>query len=694
MNFYYYYKKTCYMLDKHDKLIFICGLMYALCWLLVAPIEFTGDSQDYLGLAHMLLGKSADGMMPPIYRTPGYPLLLILTGAVTPGTFTPLLLIQALFAALTPIFIYRILCPYSQRMALVSTLITILIGITTVHVSQIMSEQLFIILLFFGLSLTIKIINKTNLSSNSFYWLGVTFAVMNSVRPIAWPIFWLFMIIITWALWREKLLLKLWKNIASTALLFMALMSIWAIAYDALFSIGAQYSPLTPLKAGSDSRLDCYLYELPFNEAYFAPWKQRVEHITEDPASFGNLHDRPEMTKIYNIILKYIIKNKKTIWAENSSYSYQLYGKYKNQPEQLARQIFASPNYTYANFIRVAMEKSTSNKERLSLYYNAAKEVGRNWPQRWFELWKQTPFLSFTGPSSGAGVNQFLLAYTSLHHFLKTHDDNSYRSSNSSIVNNNNGPATRFLYDTLTSALKNNPELWKGTGDPFGLYIDKPEALPNYLISKPSQGHAWSIEVILWDLMGYTTMSHLLNEVANEAFSIQKEARVLRSWVMTLMVAAGPGYANFDDLRPELAPINFWRTIETPLLSHLQKKELQITNQFHQKTNVIYLKIMQFGYFLFYLCKPFFLFIGIASFAVLWCCKRSLIIPLILMLPYLISTIIYGMLFNDQPRYTDPTLLLPFIVTCIALPDYLCIWNGRRKKNIDALKIYYRQTNF
>lgn len=668
------------MLSKYEWMLFIFSLSFALYWLMVAPIEFTGDSQDYLGLAHMILGKSAQGMMLPLYRTPGYSILMALTGAVIPGTFIPLVLIQALFAAVIPVIVYRILIPYGPRIAAIVALIVVLTGTTTVHASQIMSEQWFIFILFIGLSLAIRIIRDFSASQQTlFYWLAITFAAMNMVRPIAWPIFWLILLTIVWDLRYDGRLTKLWKSALGSALLFMIFMTVWGLLDDVFMSSGARYSPLVQSRVSGDSRLQTYLYDLPFNEAYFDPWKQRVKNITKDPTSFGTLKDRPAMAKIRNIVLQQIINDQNMLLRDQSKYPYQLFGKFANQPKQLVDRIFTFPNYVYANYVHSAVVKSVSKKDRLTLYYAAAEEAGRSWPKRWLALCRNQPLLSFTGPSSGTGVNQFLLAYTSLRHSIPKIEDYNYNSLNPSAVNEKNGPATRFLFTTLTEALRNNPELWRGT-NPFGLYVDKPEELTNFLITHPSLDYSWSIEVMLWDLMGYHTMSLLVDQVANETFSLHVKPHILRAWVMVLMVVAGPGYVNFDDIRPEFAPRAFWAELETSLMTDRQKQELQTTQRFNHQHSANWLVPVQWGYFLFYLCKPLFLLTSVIILAILWSRKRPMVVPLVLMLPYLVSVAIYGWLFTAQPRYTDPTLLLPFIVTCMGLPECLRIWKERQYK--------------
>ncbi|MDP3705997.1 MAG: hypothetical protein Q8R24_08830 [Legionellaceae bacterium] len=423
------------------------------------------------------------------------------------------------------------------------------------------------------------------------------------------------------------------------------------------------------------------------HEAFFMSFcpksKSHISCASKEASTVNPLENRPAMTKIYNIILTYLIHNKDAFLSKDSVYPYQLFGQYAADPKQLADKIFAWPNYSYANFVRTIIEQSVPQKKKLALYYAAAKEIGHNWPYRYIIQWQKNPGLLFTGPSHGGGPSKFLLAYTSLRHYFPDPSLNHYRSS----VTKDNGPATQFLFTTLTDALRNNPELWKDTDTLFGRHINNPDALSNYIITHANQRYAWNITVMLWDIMGYDTASRLLDQVADEAFASRKNPLFLRIWETLLMVIAGPGCIEFDHLGPQFGQVEIYDYLETPQLSTQEKTEMK-TMKSHYQT--FYSKLqhpIQLGYFLFYLMKPFFFITSIMALAILWSKKCSLSIPIALMLPYGISVFIYGSLFTALPRYTDPTLLLPMIITCLALPECLKIWVDRKQERQMSLYI-------
>ena len=671
MTRFYWPQATIFTLQKSEWGIILFGLVYALYWLMVSPIQYTGDSEGYLGVARMLLGKSPHGMAP-IFRSPGYPILLILTGSVIPGTFNVLLCTQAVMAAIIPWIVYRILIPYSPYIALITAITVVLTGTTTVHISQIMTESLFTLLLFIGLSIAIKLARTTYIKPMLFYWLAIVFAALNSVRPIAWFIFWVFLLLFTWILWHKNSLIHLWKSIMGSAILFMSLMCAWGIADDVFLSSGAQYSPQALLRVPDDNNLEVYLYDLPFIEAYFTPWVRRIELVFQSPIELNVLQDKPGMAKIRNIVLEQLIKDKKKFSQNIIIYPFHLFAKYADKPQELADRMFALPNYDYANYIHAAIKHSLSKEQRLALYNAVAKESGRSWPRRWLSMWFNNPLLPLMGPSHGNGPQNFLLAYTSLIHYL------SEPPTYSSLINNNNGPATKLMLTSLTESLRNHPETWRGTNSIFSPYLERPDALIEILSQIPNQQYAWDIASLLWNTLGYNTMSNLLNQVANETFIAHKIPLILRIWDTILMVAAGPGYIDLNHLGPKLGQVEIYDYLETPQLAKRQKSELRSTQQRYQITYRNWQLPVAWGYFLFYLCKPLFLLTSIISLAILWTRKHAMIVPIILMLPYITSVAIYGIFFTALPRYTDPTLILPFIVTMLAIPDCYRIYNERR----------------
>ena len=639
--------KISQLLTRHEWLLFALGLTYALFWQSITPIQYTGDSDSYLSAAQMLLGHAVG--MPPIFRPPGYPLFLLFTGAVVPGTFIVVLFLQSLFAGLIPILIYRIIAPEGPCIALVAAIISIVSGVVTVHTPQIMTEPLFTFLLFLGITIAIKLVRNPNGLPNSIYWFAGVFAFLNMVRPIGAPMFWLMLAVICGVWCYRGAWPRLWKKAAGAALIFIAVMTVWTMADDILFSTGARYSPLNVAKVGVDNRVITYLYDLPFNESYFDIWARRVAHPEVDPATFASLADRPAMAKIRDVVRAHIAAHQGELKAKNMNRD--LFGKLASRPEELVHRMFAEPNYVYANYVRAAIETDVTQDQRLKLYHQAAKEAGYSFPMRWFKHFSLKSIL--LGPSHGSGASVFLLAYTA-----------------SPPIKATDGTATRLMFDALGSILKTQPELWS-TFNKDEIFYDKykndTDGLIAMLLADPNQEYAWFMQVMLWDLMGYDTSSDLMGKVGYETYHRNPEKIFFRDWEMLLFTAAGPG-ADISG-RKIFSEADIYGYLETPEMRSQEIKEVRATHARYQAPYPAWQNMTKTIYIWFYILKPVFLILSLIALGVLWV-RGHFNATLMLIIPYGISVGIYGLLFTSLSRYLDPAINIPIMLICWGLASW------------------------
>lgn len=650
------------LLGRNEWILFFLGLAYALFWQAITPIQYTGDSDSYLGVAHMLL-MQLPTQQAPIFRPPGYPLFLALTGAVVPGTFTFTLWAQALLAGILPVLIYRIMAPDGRRIAFAAAIVSIAGGTMTAHTPQIMTECLFTLLLFLGIAVAVRMARRPEAIKREWIWLALAFAAANTVRPIAGPMFWAILLVLCVS-WRNGgLWPRLWRKAAAGALLFIGLMTSWIIVDDVIFSIGARYSPLTPARVGNDSKLQTYLYDIPFHEAYFEPWARRVAYPDADPAAFGSLADRPAMAKIREIVREYLLTHLDQVKAQSSSYPRHLFGQFAKNPEALVDRMFSEPNYAYANYIRAALETTLSPEKRWKIFHEAAKDAGRNWPWRWVA---RSPLSFLFGPSRGSGPSHFLIAYT---------------SRPPVPIRIENGPATRLMMHTLADILHHSPELWHPmkSDSRFGPFVGHPETLIETMMKNPNPQYAWFMNVMLWNLMGYDKASELMNRVAFEAYALHPLPLMARNLEMTLMVAAGPSIRiNNDPADSGFAPIEIYGYLETPQLQARQLEEIRTARDRYGPSYRTWRKVTNELYRWFHMLKPFFFCASLMALGILWAQNR-LLIPALLIIPYSISVLIYGILFTSLPRYVDPTLIIPVMITLLALPACAKLIRERRE---------------
>src|SRR6185312_4510158 len=111
-------------------------------WALINPIGYTSDSTTYVQLAEYLAQKS-----PPstflFFRTPGYPLLLMLGGLPWTRSFVGILWIQALMAVSIPVLFYRTVHLYYPRPAFIFSVLLIATLVPVAYAKDVMPDQSF-----------------------------------------------------------------------------------------------------------------------------------------------------------------------------------------------------------------------------------------------------------------------------------------------------------------------------------------------------------------------------------------------------------------------------------------------------------------------------------------------------------------------------------------------------------------------
>ncbi len=665
--------------DRRSCLLFAAAFAYALLWQAITPLQYNGDSSSYYNLASMLLGGSSYGM-PLIYRSPGYPFLLALTG-VTFGIFHMLLLAQALFAGGIALLMYQIMRPESPRMAFVATLVAILSGVIVVHSSQVMTESLFMFLLFLGLWLAAKLVRGPIKLWRTLAWFTIVFAALNTVRPITGPIFWVMLLGFAALCWQRGIWHDVRRYVIRAALLYMALMMGWVIADDVVFAVGARYSPSNSYRVADDSYLTAFRYDRPFTEAYYDNWRRRVEQPEMDATTLGTLADRPVMAKVRDVVKAHLVKHQQEIMTQPEHYPPQLFGAAARNPDALVARMFAEPNPTYADYVRNAVATSVPTAERLQLFDEAANEAGRDWAAR---IFYRSPKSFFMGPVRGNGAMWFALAFGPLR-FYEPHANWQRFAAIPSLVDASNGPASQLMLATLTQVLRNHPEFWVNPADKrFAPFKNNPEGLVQSMLAKPTYEHAWFITNMLWQTMGYDHASALLGMVADETFAKYRQAKLLRQWTTTLMVVAGPGEVEFDTGLTHIAQAEIYAYSEAPELKPSHLEQLRAARVRYAEPYLSWQAPTQTLLRWFYYLKPVFFITSMLAIVLLWARGKSVVVPLMLLLPYAASTLVYGMLVTPLVRYTNPTILLPMMVSMMALPTLMEVvreqWKARKHR--------------
>src|SRR5260370_17179714 len=101
---------------------------------------FVKDSLVYYEVGGWISGHDVSAI--PTFITPGYPLLLVVTGVTGLNTFAGLLLVQGAMAVTIPLLIYGSMRLIAPRVAFVTGLLAILLLVPFVWSKTVMSEQL------------------------------------------------------------------------------------------------------------------------------------------------------------------------------------------------------------------------------------------------------------------------------------------------------------------------------------------------------------------------------------------------------------------------------------------------------------------------------------------------------------------------------------------------------------------------
>ena len=148
-----YYKiafKNSFSFSKFEKILIIISFFFQSLYLLFIPLGFECDAATYYQYAKAFLLQ--EGFYVNFDRPPLYPLMIVFSGAVLPGTFLGLIILHAFFGVASVILFNRILLFFcSKSSAFWGTLVLIFSGIAFSNAKLIMAEQSFIF--FFLLSI-------------------------------------------------------------------------------------------------------------------------------------------------------------------------------------------------------------------------------------------------------------------------------------------------------------------------------------------------------------------------------------------------------------------------------------------------------------------------------------------------------------------------------------------------------------
>ncbi len=607
--------------------LLLLGTVVEAIWLATQHIGFTVDSREFYELALWLSGHAPANYSLPTYRAPGYPFFLILTGVPSFNTLTGLLLAQAAMAIAIPILIYGSMRLIAPRVAFVTGLCAVLLLVPFAYSKSVMTEQLFLFLLFVLIYLVAHYLARGD--ARSVYLLAVCAIALLLTRPVA------------------NLLFVLVLGVAFLAHPRQYRHHLLALGFVFVCVVG--WSNVRALWAYEDlqgTRLDRFAL-LMLHEVYFAgaaATGQSAEPVFR--AEYG-----PASAAVVQGVRTFA-RDHPDAWVTRQPEPY--FGAYRNDPDAFATAVLTQPRKPYFAIVPLAMEtvygaepgRGDDATNRLLL--QAAAETMRARPQVGLAfLWKR---LSGSTTSVG-GQGIFFNAYVSAQYY----GGGSLYDGRQPLVRPTNGPATRELLETVAEYLALYPQAWQDRlpFEMFGAFKDDPAALIENILARPHYDYA----LFLWNvgdsLKGPDASPRLFLNAAYEAFRV-RPAGLLVFMDNLLMYLVGPQVWYDSGYRLSALPVTFLATDDRELPEALQQElhdawspaNRQLTNRFWR----------YFGWLRLAADSALFL---LALVTGLYAWRGPIRLPfLFLMSVVLYQALVVSLLYEPRSRYVDATILV------------------------------------
>lgn len=130
----------CLVSNRYVVWLLLFSMFFQAAFLLASPIGFECDAAMFYNYAKAIIfiGRSASD-----YRPPAFPLFLLITGQIWPGTFLITLFLQLVMGILIPILVFQTLKHFGNSFAVIGAILTLFSTISYNYSTLILSDQLF-----------------------------------------------------------------------------------------------------------------------------------------------------------------------------------------------------------------------------------------------------------------------------------------------------------------------------------------------------------------------------------------------------------------------------------------------------------------------------------------------------------------------------------------------------------------------
>lgn len=550
---------------------------FALVWVFSQHLTFTSDSETYLQYAHWLTGR--DNISPHWYlRTPGLPLLLIISGVVHLGTFKGFMLLQAAISISSVCLAYAIIKIYQPKYALIGGWLFAVSCVPFTFSSAVMTENINIccfLLLAYGL-----------LSSGGrprMLWLAVIANILLFLlKPGNYFIFLISFIFLSFYS-RSKLtdLLRLTIPYIVVMMLYITCFSLLKLSHPGLEGMSAIFQGIravayAPYKHGfnhiygkanqeiTDAVTDTNILYMPNGENYniltsdlvkkynksaaekiilkasmevyaanpMMIWHWLVNFVGASANNYtGQMLFYPYMLKCNNIAivsagngpktalllehLRNYIHKRESIW---SAWEQPIFNDFAGNPDKLLENIFMRPNHVYHWFIWQALDREVGPTEASKIFMGASMEGFQKYPKAML-VFVRDLLSYFLGPDIEYATGDKIIKLPNAQLGAK----NSY-----------NLLSSRMTAEIQNAYIPFNPDMWSSLHNKLGwLWLTlKPIifvlALFTLVASKNTE--MWKSVVLCWMLSLYNAF--VVTIFADPFFRFSAI-----SWVLTALVA-------------------------------------------------------------------------------------------------------------------------------------------------------------
>ncbi len=613
----------------------LLAITVAIAWAVIVPIAFYTDSWGYY-LYAKFIGIQAGGALPS-HRTPGYPLMVLLTGVTKLDSLAVLLAAQFLMAVAMPVLAYLAVEPFSRKAAITCGVVTTITMLPFIYQKWVMTEQPF---LFCTMLIAFLVARLSMRGSHGVLFLAITLVsiALALVKPQGTLIFWLTAILCL------VMLRKLRPWILGGMLAFSAAMAMWAV-------IDRQYL----LRAGAfpeifpPSRAEQRLGELYFEPRIYCP------SVVDDCPAILNAQAGPASAELYKIVNESIKTRRREPPTSNDLMPQILFS---NLPEHgsdsLESRIWRRPHFAYWQFISSSVALRLGASQRDELFGKVAAEYGNRGINGAFRFLRNNPTAFLFGGAPRAGGYNLFWQFYGPGRYLRTLD--IYRPTR--LVRPENGPSSKALFDGLRAYLTAFPKYWEPL---YPQYVGHVNELIEEMFESPRFEHLWRIWNMMASQLTIASADKLFRSVVKETAMRHPESTIIL-WDNASTAAFGPG-SNSDD---------GYRLLSLPYIGQSQyvpeemparlREELLLTAQ----KPVPLPKLFDWLYQSAHVLKPIYFLISICVVPVLWN-SRARLFGIWLITVTAVQIAVIALFGTPTARYMDMVLLLPLMGSMLGM---------------------------